>query len=62
MEVDDKSPLVGLSNDGQLVIKNRAYRRRWKNTAELEGRKSKHYYTKKRSKNGRKSKKSKKAH
>ena len=53
MDLDNKSPLIGLNNNGQVVIKNRAYRRKRKNTAELEGRKSKHYYTKRR-KNGRK--------
>lgn len=58
MEVDNKSPFVGLDNDGHIVIKNRAYRRKRKSTAELEGRKSKHYYTRK--KNGKKSRKSKK--
>ena len=55
MDLDNKSPLIGLNNDGQMVIKNRAYRRKRKNTAELEGRKSKHDYTK-RSRNGRKAK------
>ena len=55
MDLDNKSPLIGLNNDGQIVIKNRAYRRKRKNTAELEGRKSKHYYTK-RSRNARKAK------
>lgn len=55
MDLDNKSPLIGLNNDGQIVIKNRAYRRKRKNTAELEGHKSKHYYTKRR-RNGRKTK------
>ena len=55
MDLDNKSPLIGFNNDGQIVIKNRAYRRKRKNTAELEGRKSKHYYTKRR-RNGRKAK------
>lgn len=57
MDLDNKSPLIGLNNDGQIVIKNRAYRRKRKNTAELEGHKSKHYYTKRR-RNGRKAKRS----
>lgn len=39
-------PRVGLGNNGTIVVKNRAYRRRWRTTAELEG-KSKNYYTKK---------------
>ena len=40
------SPKVGIDNEGQIVVKNRAYRRRWKTRAELEGRRSKHFYTK----------------
>lgn len=55
MELDNKDPRIGLDNNGNIVIKNRAYRRRRKNTAELENRKSKRYYTKRR-KNGRKTK------
>jgi hypothetical protein len=55
MDLKDKSPKVGLDNDGHMVIKNRAYRRKRKNLAELEGRKSKHFYTKRRA-NGRKAK------
>ena len=35
---------VGISNEGTIVTKNRAWRRRRKNTAELEG-KPKNYYT-----------------
>ncbi len=55
MDLKDKSPKVGLDNDGHMIIKNRAYRRKRKNLAELEGRKSKHFYTKRRA-NGRKAK------
>lgn len=55
MDLDNKDPRIGLDNNGNIVIKNRAYRRRRKNTAELENRKSKRYYTKRR-KNGRKAK------
>lgn len=58
MDIDDKDQKVGLDNSGHIVFKNRAFRRRWKNRAELEGKKSKHYYTRK--KNGKKSRKSKK--
>lgn len=56
--MEDKTP-IGLDNSGQIVVKNRAFRRLRRNTAELEGRKSKHYYTKKKA-NGKKSRKSKK--
>ena len=55
---EDKIP-IGIDNSGQIVVKNRAYRRRWRNRAELEGLKSKKFYTKKRN-NGKKSRKSKK--
>ena len=41
--------LAGLNNKGQIVVKNRAYRRRSKTTAELEG-KTRNYYTKKKTK------------
>lgn len=58
MNEGHKSPLIGINNDGQIVIKNRAYRRKRKNTAELEGRKSKHYYT--RRKNGKTARRGKK--
>lgn len=37
---------VGFDNNGRLVVKNRAYRRAFKNRATLEG-KPKNYYTKK---------------
>ena len=40
------SPQVGFGDNGNIVVKNRAYRRTWKNRAMLEGRKTKHYYTK----------------
>lgn len=39
------SPKVGFGENG-IVVKNRAYRRAWKNRAMMEGRKTKHYYTK----------------
>lgn len=58
MDTEHKSPLIGIDNNGQIVIKNRAYRRRRKNTAELEGRKSKHFYT--RRKNGKTTRRGKK--
>lgn len=41
------SPKVGFDNNGSIVVKNRAYRRKWKNRASLEGKKSNKYYTKK---------------
>lgn len=44
------SPKVGFDNNGNLVVKNRAYRRKWKNRAQLEGKKSKKFYTKKKKK------------
>lgn len=48
--------LAGIDNNGNIVAKNRAYRRKAKTVAQLEG-KTKNYYTKKktkkrRSKNG----------
>lgn len=45
---------VGFSNDGTIVVKNRAYRRAFKNRAMLEGKKSKKFYTQKKRKNRRK--------
>lgn len=39
------SPKVGFGENG-IVVKNRAYRRRWINRAMMEGRKTKHWYTK----------------
>lgn len=38
---------VGFDNNGNVVIKNRAWRRRFKNRAQVEHKKSKKYYTKK---------------
>lgn len=38
---------VGFDNNGQVVIKNRAWRRNFKNRAQLENRKSKKFYTQK---------------
>ena len=57
MDLKDKRKKKRLDNDGHMIIKNRAYRRKRKNLEELEGRKSKHFYTKRR-KNGRKAKRS----
>lgn len=39
------SPKVGFDNNGGVVVKNRAYRRMWKNRAMMENRPSKKYYT-----------------
>ena len=44
--VEVASPQAGFDNNGHVVVKNRAYRRRRMNRAMLEGRKTKHYYTK----------------
>ena len=41
------APKAGFDNNGNVVVKNRAYRRSWKNRAMLEGRPSKKWYTKK---------------
>lgn len=41
--------LAGLNNQGQVVVKNRAYRRKVKTLSQLEG-KTKNYYTKKKTK------------
>ena len=38
---------VGFDNNGQIVIKNRAWRRKFKNRAQLENKKSNKFYTKK---------------
>ena len=57
MNPENRDPRIGLDNNGNIVVKNRTYRRKRKNTAELENRKSKHFYTKRR-KNGRKTKRS----
>lgn len=43
------SPQVALTEKG-VVVKNRAYRRRFLNRAMMEGRSSKKYYTTKRTK------------
>lgn len=37
---------VGFDNNGNIVVKNRAWRRRFKNRAQLEHKKSKKFYTK----------------
>lgn len=44
MDIDNPSPKVALTEQG-IVVKNRAYRRQWKNRAMLEGKKSKKFYT-----------------
>lgn len=41
--------LAGLNNRGQIVVKNRAYRRKHRTMAELNGL-SRNYYTKKKTK------------
>lgn len=46
---------LGLGNNGNIVVKNRAYRRAWRNRAMMEGRSKKFYTTKqfhKRTRNG----------
>lgn len=56
------SPQVGFGNNGNIVVKNRAYRRTWKNRAMLEGRPKKYYTTKQthiRIRNGKRTKVSK---
>lgn len=40
------SPQVGFTNDGQLVVKNRWYRRQKRTTAQLDGLSKKYYTTK----------------
>lgn len=47
------SPKVGFGENG-IVVKNRAYRRRWKNRAMMEGKCSKKWYTTKMTKSRRK--------
>ncbi len=41
------SPKVGFTNEGQVIVKNRAYRRAFRNRAMLENKPSKKWYTKK---------------
>lgn len=48
-----ESPKVALTEQG-IVVKNRAFRRAFRNRAMLEGRKTKHWYTKSHKKKGRK--------
>lgn len=48
------APKAGFDNEGHVVVKNRAYRRRWRNRAMLEGKPSKKWYTTKRTKSRRK--------
>lgn len=38
---------AGFDNEGNIVVKNRAWRRKFKNRAQLERKKSKKFYTKK---------------
>lgn len=45
IEKVEYSPKVGFTEQG-IVVKNRAYRRKWKNRAQLEG-KPRGFYTKK---------------
>lgn len=47
MEETQQGVKVGFDNNGQVVIKNRAWRRKFKNRAQLENRKSNKFYTKK---------------
>lgn len=47
--METNSPQVALTEKG-VVVKNRAYRRRWINRAMMEGKSSKKYYTTKRTK------------
>lgn len=48
MNKEPEAPKAGFDNQGHVIVKNRAYRRRWRNRAELEGR-PRGYYTKKKS-------------
>lgn len=41
------SPQVGFDNDGNVVVKNRAWRRRKLNRAMIEGKRSNKFYTQK---------------
>ena len=34
MDIEEKNPFVGLDNNGRVVVKNRAYRRKRKTTAD----------------------------
>lgn len=54
MEIDNPSPEVRIDPKEGIIVKNRAYRRRFKNRAMLEGKPSKKYYTKKKKKSRRK--------
>ena len=49
-----EEPKIGFGNDGTIVVKNRAWRRAWKNRAMLEGKSTKKYYTAKKTKSRRK--------
>ena len=44
--MENENPKVAFTENG-VVVKNRAYRRAWKNRAILEGKPSKKWYTKK---------------
>ena len=46
MDNENTSPKVALTENG-VVVKNRAYRRRWINRAMMERKPSKKWYTKK---------------
>ena len=54
MNNEQEAPKAGFDNQGHVIVKNRAYRRRWRNRAMLEGQKSKKFYTTKRKKNRKK--------
>lgn len=49
MHLEDDTPRstkLGLDNSGEVVVKNRAWRRRRKNVADIEGKPHKYYTTK----------------
>ena len=45
-DAETQNAKVGFDNQGNVIVKNRAYRRRWKNRAMMEGRPKKYYTTK----------------
>lgn len=53
-KLEYKKPKVGINNQGSIVVKNRAWRRIWKNRAMIEGKCSKKWYTTKMTKSRRK--------
>ena len=56
MEIDNLTPTVGLDNSGNVVTRNRAWRRRRKTASQLDGLSKKYHTTKqtikRRKKNG----------